>query len=92
MSVICLLEIKADMGNWAETGDLLDKALRKKALRTHPRLKVFQASFLLRQAETEEPAKQEQVALRRKAQELIQPFLDKPEFSRIRAFTAIFRC
>lgn len=89
--VIRLLEIKADMGAWAEAGDHLDKALRKKALRTHPRLEIFQAYFLLRQAETEKTAKQEQVALRRKAQKLIQPFLDKPEaLQDWELFTAIF--
>jgi len=77
--VIHLLEIKADMGAWAEAGNLLDKALRKKALRGHPRLKIFQAYFLLRRAETKKDAKQEQASSRRKAQQLIQPFLENSE-------------
>lgn len=90
-AVIRLLEIKADMGSWAESGGLLDKALRKKTLRDHPRLKIFQAYFLLRQAETKESAKQEQALLRRKAQALIQPFLEKPErLQDWQLFTSLF--
>ncbi len=77
--VIRLLEIKADMGAWPEAENFLGKAMRKKALRGHPRLKILQAYFLLRKSQAETSAAVDRPLLRRKAQALIQPFLEKPE-------------
>jgi Flp pilus assembly protein TadD len=77
--VISLLGIKSRLDAWPEVADIIRIASRKKKLRNHPRLKIYQAYFLLQQATLDSQEKDELELARRKAGQLIQPFLDKPE-------------
>lgn len=77
--VIRLLQIKAAAAKWVEGDQFLGRALRQKALRQHPKLQVFQAFYILQRGESAGCVGEKHLAGLRKAQSLIQPFLEKPE-------------
>ena len=78
-ALISLLGIKSRLEAWSELADIIRISSQKSKLRNHPRLKIYQAYFLLQQAHSDSAEKGDLELARRKAAKLIQPFLDKPE-------------